>query len=189
MRYKVATVSTEPITKTEAKLHLRVTDTTEDTKIEELITAAREYAEAATGKLLAPRVVTAVANEFPKLTGNMVLPVGPIVASAAVTLTWKDYDGTITDISADVDVDEYSYNPELALKPNKEWPDYDLYPTNPIAVSYTAGKAPSKKVKNAMLLLIGHWFDNREEVVVGNETYTVPFAAETLLQQERHTTT
>ena len=40
--------ATQPVSLTEAKLHLRVSDTTEDTLITALIAAARERAEAIT---------------------------------------------------------------------------------------------------------------------------------------------
>lgn len=37
-------------------------------------------------------------------------------------------------------------------------------------------------VKAAMLLLIGHWYANRESVNIGNITSEIPFATEALLQ-------
>lgn len=40
-------------------------------------------------------------------------------------------------------------------------------------------------VKAAMLLLIGHWYANRESVVVGQTVAEVPFAVEALLQPYR----
>ncbi|EFE8216079.1 head-tail connector protein [Enterobacter ludwigii] len=40
-------------------------------------------------------------------------------------------------------------------------------------------------VKAAMLLLIGHWYANREAVNIGNITSDVPFAVEALLQPYR----
>lgn len=40
-------------------------------------------------------------------------------------------------------------------------------------------------VKAAMLLLIGHWYSNREAVNIGNITTAVPFAVEALLQPYR----
>lgn len=40
-------------------------------------------------------------------------------------------------------------------------------------------------VKAAMLLLIGHWYANREAVNIGNITTEVPFAVEALLQPYR----
>lgn len=40
-------------------------------------------------------------------------------------------------------------------------------------------------VKAAMLLLIGHWYANRESVVVGQTVAEMPFAVESLLQPYR----
>ncbi|WP_374446964.1 head-tail connector protein [Providencia sp.] len=43
----------------------------------------------------------------------------------------------------------------------------------------------SDDVKNAMLLLIGQWYENREATNIGNITSTLPFATEALLQPYR----
>ncbi|MBY5942774.1 head-tail connector protein [Halomonas sp. DP5N14-9] len=40
-------------------------------------------------------------------------------------------------------------------------------------------------VRTAMLLLIGHWYENREAVVVGTITSEVPMAVEALIQPYR----
>jgi uncharacterized phage protein (predicted DNA packaging) len=40
-------------------------------------------------------------------------------------------------------------------------------------------------IRAAMLLLIGHWYANREAVNIGNITSAVPFAVESLLQPYR----
>lgn len=40
-------------------------------------------------------------------------------------------------------------------------------------------------VKAAMLLLIGHWYEHRETVVVGQTVAEVPYAVEALLQPYR----
>ncbi|MCU5775226.1 head-tail connector protein [Winslowiella arboricola] len=40
-------------------------------------------------------------------------------------------------------------------------------------------------IRAAMLLLIGHWYSNREAVVIGQATSEVPFAVEALLQPYR----
>ena len=44
---------------------------------------------------------------------------------------------------------------------------------------------PGDDVKAAMLLLIGHWYANREAVNIGNITTEIPFAVEALLQPYR----
>lgn len=40
-------------------------------------------------------------------------------------------------------------------------------------------------IRTAMLLLIGHWYANREAVNIGNITSEVPLAVEALLQPHR----
>ncbi|MBF7956132.1 head-tail connector protein [Rahnella victoriana] len=40
-------------------------------------------------------------------------------------------------------------------------------------------------IRAAMLLLIGHWYANRESVVVGDNVVTLPLAVESLLQPYR----
>ena len=50
--------ASEPVTLDETKTHLRVTDTSEDTLIGGLITAAREYAELVTGRAFITRAYT-----------------------------------------------------------------------------------------------------------------------------------
>lgn len=41
---------------------------------------------------------------------------------------------------------------------------------------------PGDDVKAAMLLLIGHWYENRETVSVGQAATDIPFTVESLLQ-------
>jgi uncharacterized phage protein (predicted DNA packaging) len=45
--------------------------------------------------------------------------------------------------------------------------------------------AVPQKWKQAMLLLIGHWYQNRESVNIGNITFEVPMSTEMLLWQDR----
>ena len=187
LKYKITTQPTvEPITTAEAKLHCRVTDTTDDAKFADLIVAAREYAEAVTGQAFAVQTITAACDYFPR-ENCIELPKGPIVSLTSLICT--DADSNAQDITTDVAIDDFSIKPRLVLKPVKSWPSATLYPVNAIKIIYVAGAAPSKHIKAAMLLLIGHWYENREEVVIGQESFTVPMAAEAILQQNRHTTT
>lgn len=41
-------------------------------------------------------------------------------------------------------------------------------------------------ITTAMLLLIGHWFENRESVVVGTITSELPMAVQALISPYRH---
>lgn len=173
----------EPITIEEAKQHCRVTDDEEALLLVRLTVAAREYAEAVTGRCLAVKTIAAVCDSFPT-NGRIDLPVSPAIAITAAT--YKDEAGATTSFATSIDLDDFAAPSAIALKPGQSWPSASLYPTNPIKIEYTAGETPSDKIKAAILLLVGHWFENREEVVTGQESYSVPFAAEAILQQERH---
>jgi uncharacterized phage protein (predicted DNA packaging) len=41
-------------------------------------------------------------------------------------------------------------------------------------------------ITTAMLLLIGHWFENRESVVIGTNTSELPMAVQALISPYRH---
>ncbi len=55
----------EPVTLAEARLHLRVIDTSEDTLITSLIVAAREYCENFTGRKLIQQTWDLILDAFP----------------------------------------------------------------------------------------------------------------------------
>lgn len=55
---------------------------------------------------------------------------------------------------------------------------------NQSGVSYEANDVP-ERVRQAILLLVGHWYETREIAVVGHVTAEVPFTVNALLWQER----
>lgn len=192
LKFKITTEPTatqEPLTNSEAMQQCRLTnsDLSADenlaAELTRLIVAARKYAENATGKSLAEKTVTAVCDSFPA-NGVIELPVNPI--KELVSLTYKKADGSTSDITSLVIVDDFSNPSRLVLKVSSSWPTDTLYEVNPIVIIYKAGETPGGNIKAAMLLMIGHWFDHREEVVIGQESFSIPFGAEALLGQERH---
>lgn len=85
--YSTPIGSTEPFTVAQAKAYARITDSTEDTLIEELIVAARQAIEKATQLCLVPsNVVAIVDNSY----GDIELPLGPYVSDFVLL----DKDGT-----------------------------------------------------------------------------------------------
>ena len=64
-------------------------------------------------------------------------------------------------------------------------PDIRLAKVDPITIRYQAGyEVLPMAVRQAMLLLIGHWYENREAVVVGSAaSVDVSLTAKTLLNQ------
>lgn len=137
----------EPLSLEEVKLHLRNNpgDTSEDKDIiAPLISAAREYCENYCGKSFAEQSITA----YPEVSGTMTLPRGPVISVDSVTV-----DGEAVEYTADVRRGTVTVNKPGAV------------------ITYTAGYEETPYlVRQAMLLLIGHWYTNREAVIQGSTT-------------------
>lgn len=180
MKYAVSTpVATEPVTLADARLHLRINtgDTSEDTAIiTPLITAAREYCENVTGRALAAQTIKAYPERF---QSTLQLPREPIVSVSAVT--YADEDGVTTTMPASNYIVD-AIGGSIAFK---EIPSFCPRVVNPIEITYLAGYAAlPKAIRQVMLLLISHWYENREAVVVGAlASVKVPLAVEALLGQ------
>ncbi len=167
-------VTTEPLTLAEAKAHLRVLSSTDDDYISSLISAAREYAESVHDKTYGTKTVEAVAD----YVGNYELPIRVLSTLTSVIVT--DSDGLTHDITSDFYLDPFKS--ELIYAGNGI---SDLAQVNPVHITYVASGSPTKATKQAMLLLIGHWYEHREEATVGGMAQ-LPMSAKQLLDLERH---
>jgi len=159
--------ATEPISSTEAKLHLRVDVTDDDTLITALITAARQLVEEETWRALVTQTWDYVADDWP--AGDAIrLPRPPIQSVTSITYL-DDAGATQTMAAANYIVD--TYQGRVVLAEGAEWPDGELYPASAVRVRYVAGYGAASTVpapiKAAMLLLVGHLYENREAVASG----------------------
>lgn len=149
----------EPLSLEEVKLHLRNNpgDTSEDKDIiAPLISAAREYCENYCGKSFAEQSITA----YPEVSGTATLPRGPVISVDSVTV-----DGEAVEYTADVRRGTVTVNKPGAV------------------ITYTAGYEETPYlVRQAMLLLIGHWYTNREAVIQGSTT-EIDIAVRAMLNQ------
>lgn len=116
------------------------------------------------------------------------VPVPPL--RAVHSLIYKDKDGKETAMDPAEFIVNTDEEPGIILPAyGKSWPTFTPFPTGAVKVRFEAGyphgTVPAK-VKQAMLLLIGEWYENRENVVVGNVTATeLPFAVKSLLSMDR----
>jgi uncharacterized phiE125 gp8 family phage protein len=162
-------------------------DVTEDDLISALITAAREYCEGFTGRALATQTLEAYPQRFPRVN-EIELPCPPLQSVTSVKYT--DSDGDETTMTADTDyiVDTDSTVGRIVLPYAGTWPAATLYTVNPIKIRYVAGYTTiPRSIKQAMLLLIGHWYANREAVLIGQGTMSkeIEFAVKALLSMYR----
>lgn len=165
MSYKrIVAPTEEPVTLSEAKLHLRVDSSAEDTLIGALITAAREQAEHITGRALCLQTWDLILDAFPsafKLSYPPVQSVSEVVyldangASQSLTLT-----NTLLDNAASP-----AY---LVPAYGKAWPESYALP-NAVRVRYVCGYGGAdvvpQSIKAWMLLCIGTLYAQRETFV------------------------
>jgi len=161
MATKVITaVANEPVSLVEAKAHLRIVVTDDDTLITAQISAAREFAEHYTGRSLAPQTLELALDAFPSDAIELIgLPVTSITSIKYIDMNGVEQTLATTFYS----LNDYGLTASVELAANKEWPETQSV-ANAVKVRYAAGYAEAPKtVKAAMLLLIGHLYENRQE--------------------------
>jgi len=171
----------------EAKVHLRVTDDDagDDAYIGTLVSAAREYCERFCRRTFPTTTLRLTLDRFPPNARAIVVPYPPLVSVSSIT--YSDPNGTTQTLSAN------QYVVDNQSEPGRIVPAYSLvWPTtrglvNDVTVILIAGSATVRaSVKQAILLLVGHWYEHRESVVVGTINSTLEQAVESLLWTERH---
>lgn len=186
-----------PVSLAEAKLHLRVDHSDEDTLIEGLIRAATEYLDGWTGILGQCLVEQTWRQDFDALASCLPLPLGPVLSITSVTVdgspidssayvlrsdsggrTYVEFDGVT--VSGPVSVTYqagYETTPEVPEVPG----DGEEDPSTPAVPAKSTVPEP---LKVAILLLAGHWYQNREATTEAGVNM-LPFAVDALIAPYR----
>lgn len=183
----------EPVTLSEAKAHLRVDISTDDSLISALISAARDLVERTTRRALIYTGYRWTLDVFPE--GYLELPRQPVVEAAAATVfaygtprvQYYDMDGVLQALvkEDDFEHDLASNPPQLVLPPLVYWPFTEVGKVNAVRVDFVAGYGATGSsvpalLRQAILLLVSHWYEHREAVgTVGAE---VPMAVDSILK-------
>lgn len=195
--------ATEPISLTEAKAHLRVDHNDDDATISFLITVARQYVDAISGwhgHALITQTWDLILDAFPLPTSSCCWPAAPVMTEtvAALPLPYPPLQ-SVTSIKyidsagaqqtmppADYAVDTIS-EPGWII-PVSSWPASKAV-ANAIEVRFVCGFGNAADVpatiRHALLLMIGHWYENREQVLAqyegGATVLSLPLGVECLL--------
>lgn len=171
----------EPVTASLAKAHLRVDHSDDDTIIAAYIASARAHVERYCGARFASQTLVVKCDGFDDFARLSEAPVTSVSSVAYV-----DTDGTTQTLSTDVyELRADGLETSIALKYEQTWPA--IRTGSRITVTLVAGYATAPEtVKQAMLLLIAAWYENREAGPAGELAHPyVPPAFDALLANER----
>ena len=182
-----AAPAVEPVSLAEAKLHLRVDADDENGLIDGLITMARRQAELISRRAFVTRTYEAQLDHWP-YDGCIELAYPPLVS--VTHIKYIDYVGAEHTMPAlDYLVDAHREPGRIRLNWDASWPPEMLRPAAAVSIRYVAGYGDPEDVpeiyRQAILLLIGHFYEHREPVVVGTITAQIPMTVEALLLVDR----
>lgn len=173
-----------PVSVAEARDHCRVDTNDEDVLISALVDAAVSHLDGHSGVLGRAMVTQTWRQDYPRFVNRMRLPLGDLITVSSVT--YYDADNAVQTLSTDIyTAFSDSVGPYLDLKPDQSWPS-TYTREDAVRVTWTAGYGPAATdvpaaIRQAMLLMIGHWFENREASVVGVSVTDLPMAVNALL--------
>ena len=196
----------EPLTTAEVKTQLRLETTADDTYIQNVvIPAVRDFAERHTRVCIAQRTFTATCDILKRqqqddmgwwdgirdgsitqvsLRRAIELPMPPLVSIEEVRSIDRNNASTVY-ASSNYYADTFSEPGRLILNEGSIWPA-NLRDHNSIEIDFTAGSLAADTpymVKQALLQLAAHWYENREVVGIGTIAARIPVSALAILDR------
>lgn len=187
----------EPVLLADAKAHLNITDSGDDTLISAQILASRQLLERMLGQSLITTTFDLFLDAFPSgrwsLTRESSLiidvPGGPL--QSVTSVNYMPGDGGAETVMAST-----GYNVDAASVPGRIEPGTAGWPItakriNAVRIRYVAGYGDAAAnvpdaLKRAILLLVGHMHENREAVAVGVSTALLPMGVSEILSEYRN---
>jgi len=172
-----------PISAEDAKKHAQVEHTDDDGYIALLIQAATNYAENYTGRAFFTQTLTHYVDAFPITTFK--LQRRPILSVASVT--YVDANGATQTLAAS----QYKLSIPQGIVERANgvsWPATRLE-ADAVLLAYVAGygdqNAIPQALRQAIAMIVAHWYEARVPIVTGTIVAKVPLHVESILDQYR----
>lgn len=176
--------ASEILSLAEAKAHVRVEHAADDDYIMALVRAATQRIEEDFGICMVSIGWTLTLDGFPSGGEGIELPRSPLASVSGVSYVDGD-GGTVTMAEGDdYEVPAGRRLPVIVPAEGGSWPATKLV-SDAVTVMFTAGFGTAESVpdplKQAVRMSLGHWYRNRESVVVGAVATPLPQAVEWLV--------
>lgn len=182
----VTAAASYPVLLSDAKEHIRVSITDDDLRIDGMIGAATRHCEQIARKSFVTQTLAVTLDDWPNELG-FYLKRPPIASVTSITYT--DEDGDSDTVSSD-DYIVDTANGRIALKAASTWPNVTLQRIAGVVIQYVAGYGDRNdvpdEVKQAILLVVGDWYENRENMLVGVTSKTIDYSVRDLLGVDRN---
>ena len=170
----------EPITLAEFKLAARVTNTSEDLLIANiLIPGARSKYELDTRRQVVTATYDFFLRDFPSARSgeDSVIEIPKPPLASVTSINYFNTDGVLTLLATSVFDSDTNTEPGTVFpKPNQEWPVIETDRLrNGVEIRFVAGVVAASVDpidKQAIMMLALHWFENREAVVIDQRIAT-----------------
>lgn len=181
-----------PITTAEAKSHMRVEHSDDDTYIGLLVRAATQVIEDETRQILVQATFDFQVDAWPE--GDIVIPCVPFV-STSFSMSYYDSNGNATALTSgtDYELDTTSRPGRIWRTPDSTWPSLQAdRPRGAVYGSFKAGYATgasdaAEKIPpdlvHAVKFLVAHYYRVREPVELGVSVTEVPLAVRSLIDR------
>ncbi len=175
-----------PVTLAEVRAHCRVDGDEEDALLSGLVLAAVSHLDGWSG-ILGRCLISQTWRQTFDAFGVLRLP---LPAEAVTAVTYVDPAGEARTLApADYLLRQFPGGSAVEPSPGASWPSAAAR-AECIAVTFVAGYGPAPSdvpaaIRQAILMLAAHWYENREAAVVGTITTDLPFAVSALIGPHR----
>ena len=180
--YQVITAaSTFPVSLTEAKSHLKVDTSADDTYITSIIKAATQLSEEYTNRFFIDTVIEQTCSSFADLQTLFKSKV-----SAVASVKYYDSDNSSQTLDSAIYDVQLNYEPaQIQLADNQNFPSITKR-NDAVVARYTVGYGSAASdvpeiIKQAILLTIGNFYANRQSVITGRIATELPQNSKWLL--------
>jgi uncharacterized phiE125 gp8 family phage protein len=174
-----------PVSLAEAKAHLEEYGSEKDGKIASYLLEATQYLESYTGRAFATQTLVMTFDAFPS-DREFDLPICP--AQSVTSIQYVDPAGATQTFASGNYILDDATPARIALQAGAEWPA-TAERIKAVTVTYVAGHSTAsplpEPLRRAILLLVGHFSENREAVVVGQSPAELPMGVEPLAHKFR----
>jgi uncharacterized phiE125 gp8 family phage protein len=185
--YLLAGPAAEPVTLAEARAWLRLDGTDEDALVTTLVAAARIHVESTTGRALLTQSWRVVLDCWP-IDRSVMLPVAPLQTLTEIRA--YDEGGDASTIALAQFQAETAVAPARLLLPPSVGGMPALRQRLGIEIDYVAGYGDDGSdvpadLRQALLVLVAHWFEHRDAVITAGSGAVIPEGFDRMLTPYR----